>query len=121
MVQEFQVLRCYSCQTFQGQQVSKELSFKAPKEQAPAEGPAEGSASPQVFVSQVKKTNRWRCAVCGEKQSVMKVLKVWTVRADNVGYGRVGTAVEDVLWRPTLSRHTYDMSHSWLMWKLLVK
>ncbi|XP_051514065.1 MRN complex-interacting protein isoform X2 [Myxocyprinus asiaticus] len=40
MVQEFHVLRCFSCQTFQ--------------------------------VQQVKKSNKWACTVCGEKQSVIK-------------------------------------------------
>ncbi|KAL0974295.1 hypothetical protein UPYG_G00218430 [Umbra pygmaea] len=40
MVQEFHVLRCYSCQTFQ--------------------------------VLQVKKSNKWSCKMCGEKQSVIK-------------------------------------------------
>ncbi|KAM3926883.1 MRN complex-interacting protein [Leptodactylus fuscus] len=41
MVQEFQVLRCYSCQVFQ--------------------------------VHQVKKSKKWSCKLCGEKQSVLKV------------------------------------------------
>jgi len=41
MPQEFQVVRCFSCQTFQGQQV--------------------------------KKAKKWRCKVCGEKQSYCKV------------------------------------------------
>ncbi|XP_073710144.1 MRN complex-interacting protein isoform X1 [Misgurnus anguillicaudatus] len=40
MVQEFHVLRCFSCQTFQ--------------------------------VQQVKKSKKWECKVCGEKQSVLK-------------------------------------------------
>ncbi|XP_039509688.1 MRN complex-interacting protein isoform X2 [Pimephales promelas] len=40
MVQEFHVLRCFSCQTFQ--------------------------------VQQVKKSKRWVCKVCGEKQSLKK-------------------------------------------------
>ncbi|XP_067240621.1 MRN complex-interacting protein isoform X2 [Chanodichthys erythropterus] len=40
MVQEFHVLRCFSCQTFQ--------------------------------VQQVKKSKKWACKVCGEKQSLMK-------------------------------------------------
>ncbi|XP_052470175.1 MRN complex-interacting protein isoform X1 [Carassius gibelio] len=40
MVQEFHVLRCFSCQAFQ--------------------------------VQQVKKSMRWTCKVCGEKQSLMK-------------------------------------------------
>ncbi|XP_051715884.1 MRN complex-interacting protein isoform X2 [Ctenopharyngodon idella] len=40
MVQEFHVLRCFSCQTFQ--------------------------------VQQVKKSKKWVCKVCGEKQSLMK-------------------------------------------------
>ncbi|XP_052010644.1 MRN complex-interacting protein [Xyrauchen texanus] len=40
MVQEFHALRCFSCQTFQ--------------------------------VQQVKKSNKWVCTVCGEKQSVIK-------------------------------------------------
>ncbi|KAG8579452.1 hypothetical protein GDO81_010896 [Engystomops pustulosus] len=41
MVQEFQVLRCYSCQAFQ--------------------------------VHQVKKSKKWSCKLCGEKQSLLKV------------------------------------------------
>ncbi len=41
MPQEFQVLRCYTCQTFQ--------------------------------VHQVKKTLKWNCKMCGEKQSIKKV------------------------------------------------
>ncbi|XP_043925887.1 MRN complex-interacting protein [Protopterus annectens] len=41
MVQEFHVLRCFSCKTFQ--------------------------------VHQVKKDKRWRCKLCGEKQSIIKV------------------------------------------------
>nr|XP_046262046.1 MRN complex-interacting protein [Scatophagus argus] len=40
MVQEFHVVRCFSCQTFQ--------------------------------VQQVKKVNKWRCKLCGEKQSLLK-------------------------------------------------
>ncbi|XP_065124125.1 MRN complex-interacting protein [Paramisgurnus dabryanus] len=40
MVQEFHVLRCFSCQIFQ--------------------------------VQQVKKSKKWQCKVCGEKQSVLK-------------------------------------------------
>ncbi|KAG9272146.1 MRN complex-interacting protein isoform X1 [Astyanax mexicanus] len=40
MVQEFQVLRCFSCQTFQ--------------------------------VQQVKKSKKWTCKMCGEKQSLIK-------------------------------------------------
>uniref|UniRef100_A0A8C1MLI7 MRN complex interacting protein n=1 Tax=Cyprinus carpio TaxID=7962 RepID=A0A8C1MLI7_CYPCA len=40
MAQEFHVLRCFSCQTFQ--------------------------------VQQVKKSKKWTCKVCGEKQSLMK-------------------------------------------------
>ncbi|XP_058654423.1 MRN complex-interacting protein isoform X2 [Onychostoma macrolepis] len=40
MVQEFHVLRCFSCQTFQ--------------------------------VQQVKKSKKWTCKVCGEKQSLIK-------------------------------------------------
>uniref|UniRef100_A0A3P9AIJ9 MRN complex-interacting protein N-terminal domain-containing protein n=1 Tax=Esox lucius TaxID=8010 RepID=A0A3P9AIJ9_ESOLU len=40
MVQEFHVLRCYSCQTYQ--------------------------------VQQVKKSKKWNCKMCGEKQSVLK-------------------------------------------------
>ncbi|KAJ8015478.1 hypothetical protein DPEC_G00026560 [Dallia pectoralis] len=40
MVQEFHVLRCYSCQTYQ--------------------------------VHQVKKSKKWNCKMCGEKQSVLK-------------------------------------------------
>ncbi|XP_048032056.1 MRN complex-interacting protein isoform X2 [Megalobrama amblycephala] len=40
MVQEFHVLRCFSCQTFQ--------------------------------VQQVKKSKKWACKVCGEKQSLIK-------------------------------------------------
>ncbi|KAJ7394307.1 hypothetical protein OS493_000109 [Desmophyllum pertusum] len=41
MVQEFMILRCFSCTTFQ--------------------------------VHQVKKSKKWVCKVCGEKQSVKKV------------------------------------------------
>ncbi|KAM4677370.1 MRN complex-interacting protein [Discoglossus pictus] len=41
MVQEFQVLRCFSCNTFQ--------------------------------VHQVKKSKKWTCKLCGEKQSLLKV------------------------------------------------
>ncbi|XP_068134202.1 MRN complex-interacting protein isoform X2 [Hyperolius riggenbachi] len=41
MVQDFQVLRCFSCQTFQ--------------------------------VHQVKKSKKWACKLCGEKQSLLKV------------------------------------------------
>ncbi|KAJ8282921.1 hypothetical protein COCON_G00054400 [Conger conger] len=41
MVQEFHVLRCFSCQTFQ--------------------------------VHQVKKSKKWNCKMCGEKQSLVKV------------------------------------------------
>ncbi|KAJ8405300.1 hypothetical protein AAFF_G00322910 [Aldrovandia affinis] len=41
MAQEFHVLRCYSCQTFQ--------------------------------VHQVKKSKKWNCKMCGEKQSISKV------------------------------------------------
>ncbi|XP_063784607.1 MRN complex-interacting protein isoform X2 [Pseudophryne corroboree] len=41
MVQEFQVLRCFSCQTFQ--------------------------------VHQVRKSQKWACKLCGEKQSLLKV------------------------------------------------
>ncbi|KAM4748759.1 MRN complex-interacting protein [Rhinophrynus dorsalis] len=41
MVQEFYVLRCFSCQTFQ--------------------------------VHQVKKSKKWNCKLCGEKQSLLKV------------------------------------------------
>lgn len=41
MPQEFQVLQCYSCNTFQ--------------------------------VHQVKKTTKWACKMCGEKQSLKKV------------------------------------------------
>ncbi|XP_035266784.1 MRN complex-interacting protein isoform X2 [Anguilla anguilla] len=41
MVQEFHVLRCFSCQTFQ--------------------------------VHQVKKSKKWSCKMCGEKQSLVKV------------------------------------------------
>nr|XP_015205498.1 PREDICTED: UPF0544 protein C5orf45 homolog [Lepisosteus oculatus] len=41
MVQEFQVLRCFTCKTFQ--------------------------------VHQVKKSNKWNCKMCGEKQSLMKI------------------------------------------------
>ncbi|XP_063301481.1 MRN complex-interacting protein [Pelobates fuscus] len=41
MVQEFQVLRCFSCQTFQ--------------------------------VHQVKKSKKWNCKMCGEKQSLLKI------------------------------------------------
>ncbi|XP_059202578.1 MRN complex-interacting protein [Centropristis striata] len=40
MVQEFQVLRCFTCESFQ--------------------------------VQQVKKSSRWICKVCGEKQSLLK-------------------------------------------------
>ncbi|XP_029917941.1 MRN complex-interacting protein [Myripristis murdjan] len=40
MSQQFQVLRCFSCQTFQ--------------------------------VQQVKKSSRWRCKLCGEKQTLLK-------------------------------------------------
>ncbi|XP_062856935.1 MRN complex-interacting protein [Trichomycterus rosablanca] len=40
MVQEFQVVRCFSCKTFQ--------------------------------VQQVKKSKKWSCKMCGEKQSLMK-------------------------------------------------
>ncbi|KAG8438969.1 hypothetical protein GDO86_005232 [Hymenochirus boettgeri] len=41
MVQEFQVLCCFSCQTFQ--------------------------------VHQVKKSKKWSCKLCGEKQSLVKI------------------------------------------------
>uniref|UniRef100_A0A3B3T2R6 MRN complex-interacting protein N-terminal domain-containing protein n=1 Tax=Paramormyrops kingsleyae TaxID=1676925 RepID=A0A3B3T2R6_9TELE len=41
MGQEFNVLRCFSCQTFQ--------------------------------VHQVKKSKKWNCKMCGEKQSLLKV------------------------------------------------
>ncbi|XP_066572787.1 MRN complex-interacting protein isoform X2 [Amia ocellicauda] len=41
MVQEFQVLRCFSCKTFQ--------------------------------VQQVKKSKKWNCKMCGEKQTLMKL------------------------------------------------
>ena len=43
MPQEFQVLQCYSCETFQ--------------------------------VHQVKKALKWNCKLCGEKQSIKKVIK----------------------------------------------
>ena len=42
MPQEFQVLRCCSCETFQ--------------------------------VHQVKKVLKWECKLCGQKQSVIKVV-----------------------------------------------
>ena len=41
MAQEFLVLKCFSCETFQ--------------------------------VVQVKKTNKWTCKICNEKQSITKV------------------------------------------------
>uniref|UniRef100_A0AAY4BQI9 MRN complex-interacting protein N-terminal domain-containing protein n=1 Tax=Denticeps clupeoides TaxID=299321 RepID=A0AAY4BQI9_9TELE len=52
MVQEFHVLRCFSCETFQ--------------------------------VQQVKKSKKWSCKMCGEKQSAVKVNMVdggmWALR-----------------------------------------
>ncbi|KAM4621924.1 MRN complex-interacting protein [Polymixia lowei] len=42
MVQDFRVLECFSCRTFQ--------------------------------VHEVKKTKKWTCKMCGEKQSVIKVV-----------------------------------------------
>ncbi|XP_035016659.2 MRN complex-interacting protein isoform X4 [Hippoglossus stenolepis] len=93
MVQEFHVVRCFTCEKFQVQQVRGSLSallrvcqvrgsLSALLRVCQVRGSlsallrvcqVRGSLSALLRVCQVKKATRWSCKVCGEKQSLLKV------------------------------------------------
>ncbi|XP_035016657.2 MRN complex-interacting protein isoform X3 [Hippoglossus stenolepis] len=92
MVQEFHVVRCFTCEKFQVQQVRGSLSallrvcqvrgsLSALLRVCQVRGSlsallrvcqVRGSLSALLRVCQVKKATRWSCKVCGEKQSLLK-------------------------------------------------